>query len=92
MRGGGPRGPLVREHGAVDDVRAGSPAVGPAGPRPRSRPVTPVRRRDRLPSPAERAFTGLLREAGGRPRELADPWACVPARHAAPGLWNSTDQ
>ncbi len=61
---------LISEHAVVDDVRAGSLAVVPVSPRPRSRPITLVQRRDRLLSPAERAFMGLFREVGGWPREL----------------------
>ncbi|MFE7356965.1 LysR family transcriptional regulator [Streptomyces sp. NPDC057543] len=61
---------LISEHAVVDDVRAGSLAVLPVTPRPRSRPISLVRRRDRVLSPAERAFMGLLREIGRWPREL----------------------
>ncbi|WP_455356593.1 LysR family transcriptional regulator [Streptomyces sp. SYSU K217416] len=61
---------LISEHAVVDDVRAGSLNVVPVSPRPRSRPISLVRRRDRLLSPAERAFIGLLRTIGRWPREL----------------------
>lgn len=61
---------LISEHAVVDDVRAGSLSVVPVSPRPRSRPINLVRRRDRLLSPAERAFMGLFREVGSWPREL----------------------
>ncbi|MGW8885295.1 LysR family transcriptional regulator [Streptomyces sp. NPDC055749] len=61
---------LISEHAVVDDVRAGSLAVLDVSPRPRSRPVNLVRRRDRLLSPAERAFMGVLRAIGSWPSEL----------------------
>ncbi|WP_218183142.1 LysR substrate-binding domain-containing protein [Streptomyces sp. PKU-EA00015] len=61
---------LISEHAVVDDVRAGTLAVLPVSPVPRSRPVNLVRRRDRLLSPAERAFIELLRSVGEWPREL----------------------
>ncbi|MFB7217604.1 LysR family transcriptional regulator [Streptomyces sp. NPDC056227] len=61
---------LISEHAVVDDVRAGSLAVLPVTPQPRSRPISLVRRRDRVLSPAERAFMGLLREIGRWPQEL----------------------
>ncbi|MDI3421183.1 LysR family transcriptional regulator [Streptomyces luteolus] len=61
---------LISEHAVVDDVHAGTLTVLPVSPAPRPRPVNLVRRRDRLLSPAERAFIDLLRSAGGWPREL----------------------
>ncbi|MET9518199.1 LysR family transcriptional regulator [Streptomyces sp. NPDC002994] len=61
---------LISEHAVVDDVRAGTLAVIPVSPRPRPRPINLVQRRDRLLSPAERAFVGLLRQVGSWPREL----------------------
>ncbi|AJF69344.1 LysR family transcriptional regulator [Streptomyces vietnamensis] len=64
---------LISEHAVVDDVRAGTLAILPINPLLRSRPVTLVYRRDRLLSPAERAFTTLLRSVGRWPRELPEP-------------------
>ncbi|MEU6009576.1 LysR family transcriptional regulator [Streptomyces sp. NPDC047453] len=64
---------LISEHAVVDDVRAGTLTVLPVDPAPRSRPVNLVRRRDRLLSPAERAFIELLRSVGQWPRELPRP-------------------
>ncbi|MDI3403711.1 LysR family transcriptional regulator [Streptomyces cavernicola] len=61
---------LISEHAIVDDVRAGTLVVLPTSPAPRPRPVNLVRRRDRLLSPAERAFIDLLRSADRWPREL----------------------
>lgn len=61
---------LISEHAVVDDVRSGALTVVPVHPAPRSRPVNLVRRRDRLLSPAERAFIAMLRETGSRPSEL----------------------
>lgn len=52
---------LISEHAVDGDVRAGTLAVLPVSPRPRARPISLVRRRDRLLSPAERAFAALLR-------------------------------
>ncbi|MFF0744787.1 hypothetical protein ACFYVL_30735 [Streptomyces sp. NPDC004111] len=60
----------TRPLAASGDVRCGAPAVVPVSPAPRSRRVNPVRRRDLLLSPAERAFMALPRETGGWPREL----------------------
>ncbi|MFE2379578.1 LysR family transcriptional regulator [Streptomyces sp. NPDC059398] len=62
---------LISEHAVDGDVRAGSLAVVPVGPRPRSRPISLVSRRDRLLSPAERAFIALLRTTGSWPREAS---------------------
>ncbi|MEV0322368.1 LysR family transcriptional regulator [Streptomyces sp. NPDC050658] len=61
---------LISEHAVVDDVCAGSLAVVPVTRPPRSRPVNLVSRRDRLLSPAERAFIDLLRTTDQWPREL----------------------
>ncbi|MEV6792848.1 LysR family transcriptional regulator [Streptomyces sp. NPDC051320] len=61
---------LISEHAAADHVRAGTLVLVPVGPEPRSRPVNLVRRRDRLPSPAERAFVGILKSLGRWPDEL----------------------
>ncbi|MGW1006007.1 LysR family transcriptional regulator [Streptomyces sp. NPDC002520] len=52
---------LISEHAIVGDVRAGTLVALPVAPEPKPRPVNLVRRRDRLLSPAERAFAGLLR-------------------------------
>ncbi|WP_406739653.1 LysR substrate-binding domain-containing protein [Streptomyces atratus] len=62
---------LISEHAVVDDVRWESLAVLAVSPRPRSRPVDLVCRRDRLRSPAERTFMGVLRMIGSWPRELS---------------------
>lgn len=61
---------LISEHAVVDDVCAGSLAVVRVTEPPRSRPVNLVSRRDRLLSPAERAFVDLLRTTDQWPREL----------------------
>ncbi|TGA91363.1 LysR substrate-binding domain-containing protein [Streptomyces sp. MZ04] len=61
---------LISEHAVVDDVCAGSLVVVPVTEPPRSRPVNLVSRRDRLLSPAERAFVDLLRTTDQWPREL----------------------
>ncbi|MFJ6752694.1 MULTISPECIES: LysR family transcriptional regulator [unclassified Streptomyces] len=52
---------LISEHAVVDEVRAGTLAVLPVTPAPEPRPISLVRRRDRLLSPAERAFLDVLR-------------------------------
>nr|WP_277348019.1 LysR family transcriptional regulator [Streptomyces sp. HNM0574] len=52
---------LVSEHAVAEDLAHGSLTVLPVEPAPRPRPVSLVRRRDRLLSPAESAFTTLLR-------------------------------
>ncbi len=52
---------LISEHAVDGDVRAGTLSVLPVHPRPQARPISLVRRRDRLLSPAERAFVALLR-------------------------------
>lgn len=61
---------LISEHAVVDDVCSGSLVVVPVTQPPRPRPVNLVSRRDRLLSPAERAFVGLLRTTDHWPREL----------------------
>jgi len=63
---------LISEHAVVDDVeRSRALTVLPVRPEPTPRPVSLVRRRDRLLSPAERAFVRLLRSPDGIwPREL----------------------
>lgn len=61
---------LISEHAVVDGVCAGSLAVVPVTEPPRPRPVNLVSRRDRLLSPAERAFISLLRTTDQWPREL----------------------
>lgn len=61
---------LISEHAVVDDVCSGSLVVVPVTQPPRPRPVNLVSRRDRLLSPAERAFIGLLRTTDHWPREL----------------------
>ncbi|MFI7005869.1 LysR substrate-binding domain-containing protein [Streptomyces sp. NPDC050145] len=72
---------LISEHAVVDDVeRSGALTILPVEPEPSPRPVSLVRRRDRLLSPAERAFVQLLRspdgiwarELGGGLREFPD--------------------
>ncbi|MGW0686257.1 LysR substrate-binding domain-containing protein [Streptomyces sp. NPDC002754] len=63
---------LISEHAIVDDVeRSGALTILPVSPEPSPRPVSLARRRDRLLSPAERAFVQLLRSPDGSwPREL----------------------
>jgi DNA-binding transcriptional LysR family regulator len=63
---------LISEHAVVDDVeRSGALAILPVRPEPSPRPVSLLRRRDRLLSPAEHAFVQLLRSPDGSwPREL----------------------
>ncbi|QNS05356.1 LysR family transcriptional regulator [Streptomyces xanthii] len=65
---------LISEHAVVDDVeRSGALTILPVEPEPSPRPVSLVRRRDRLLSPAERAFVRLLRSPDGIwARELGD--------------------
>ncbi|GAA0446418.1 LysR family transcriptional regulator [Streptomyces olivaceiscleroticus] len=64
---------LISEHAVREDVRAEWLAVLPVEPAPRPRPVSLVHRRDRLLSPAERAFLALLRELRHWPGELPAP-------------------
>ncbi|WP_306316816.1 MULTISPECIES: LysR family transcriptional regulator [unclassified Streptomyces] len=66
---------LISEHAIVDDVeRSGALTILPVSPEPSPRPVSLARRRDRLLSPAERAFVQLLRSPDGSwPRELGEP-------------------
>ena len=52
---------LISEHAIDAEVREGRLAVVPVDPPLRSRPVVVAYRRDRLLSPAERAFLGLVR-------------------------------
>ncbi|MGW5816349.1 LysR substrate-binding domain-containing protein, partial [Streptomyces noursei] len=60
---------LISEHAVVDELRAGTLAALPVTPAPQPRPISLVRRRDRLLSPAERAFLELLREVRHWPGE-----------------------
>ncbi|MFI5472178.1 LysR family transcriptional regulator [Streptomyces cacaoi] len=53
---------LISEHAVVDDVRAGTLSLLTMDKAPQARPITLVRRRDRLLSAAELAFVRLLRE------------------------------
>lgn len=63
---------LISEHAVVEDVRGGSLVVLPVSSAPRPRPISLVRRRDRLLSPAETAFVTLLRSLRGWPGELPE--------------------
>ncbi|GGU96399.1 LysR family transcriptional regulator [Streptomyces albospinus] len=77
---------LISEHAVVDEVRAGTLAVLPVTPAPRPRPISLVRRRDRLPSPAERAFLDVLRGLRHWPgRQEASPEPAVRGGHAEGG-------
>lgn len=69
---------LISEHAVAGDLRSGALAVLPVRPAPRPRPISLVRRCDRLLSPAERAFAALLRALPEWPGEGAGqpPWAC----------------
>ncbi|MFH8570607.1 LysR family transcriptional regulator [Streptomyces sp. NPDC017993] len=69
---------LISEHAVVHEVRAGTLLTLPAAPAPQPRPISLVRRRDRLLSPAERAFLDLLRGLRHWPgeRDEADGGAC----------------
>ncbi|WP_078894477.1 LysR family transcriptional regulator [Streptomyces sp. CT34] len=62
---------LISEHAVVDEVRAGTLAVLPVSPAPQPRPISLVRRRDRVLSAAERAFLEVLRGLRNRPEERA---------------------
>ncbi|WP_052865457.1 LysR substrate-binding domain-containing protein [Streptomyces niger] len=73
LLGGGTGLALISEHAVREDVRAGRLAVLPVEPAPRPRPVSLVHRRDRLLSPAERAFLALPRELRHWPGELPAP-------------------
>ncbi|MFF0629235.1 LysR family transcriptional regulator [Streptomyces sp. NPDC004296] len=75
---------LISEHAVVDELRAGTLAALPVTPAPQPRPISLVRRRDRLLSPAERAFLEVLRGVRhwpGTPGEAPDGTA----RHTGDG-------
>ncbi|MGG2460688.1 LysR family transcriptional regulator [Streptomyces sp. RGM 3693] len=62
---------LISEHAVVDELRAGTLVALPVTPAPQPRPISLVRRRDRLLSPAERAFLEVLRGVRHWPGESA---------------------
>jgi len=61
---------LISEHAVVDEVQSGRLAVLQVDPPLKRRPISVVHRRDRLLSPAERAFIALLHEVHDWPSEL----------------------
>ncbi|MEW1659262.1 LysR family transcriptional regulator [Streptomyces sp. NPDC093707] len=63
---------LISEHAVVDELRAGTLAALPVTPAPHPRPISLIRRRDRLLSPAERAFLDVLRGVRHWPGESGD--------------------
>ncbi|MFJ9413250.1 LysR family transcriptional regulator [Streptomyces sp. NPDC101227] len=63
---------LISEHAVVDEIRAQTLTVLPAAPAPQPRPISLIRRRDRLLSPAERAFLDVLRGLRGWPGTADD--------------------
>ncbi|MFK0292724.1 aldehyde dehydrogenase family protein [Streptomyces sp. NPDC090442] len=71
---------LISEHAVVHELRAGTLTALPVTPTPRPRPISLVHRRDRLLSPAERAFLDVLRGVRHWPGEPDDdPGAPAPA-------------
>ncbi|MDJ1137679.1 LysR family transcriptional regulator [Streptomyces iconiensis] len=78
---------LISEHAVDVDVRAGTLAVLPVRPAPRARPISLVRRRDRLLSPAESAFTALLRSQRGWPPHGQAARGPLEAPAAVPAAW-----
>lgn len=75
---------LISEHAVEVDVRGGTLAVLPVRPAPRARPISLVRRRDRLLSPAERAFAALLRSQHDWPHDCPHDRAPGRAHEPAP--------
>ena len=74
---------LISEHAVAQNLASGTLAVLPVHPAPRARPISLVRRRDRLLSPAERAFATLLRTLPDWPPEPGEPPPAAPT-DAAP--------
>ncbi|WP_327321194.1 LysR family transcriptional regulator [Streptomyces sp. NBC_01210] len=70
---------LISEHAVADDVRSGTLALLEVEQAAQARPITLLRRRDRLLSAAEQAFVQLLRD------QPAWPLRRVPSQPAGPG-------
>lgn len=61
---------LISEHAVVDEVQDGRLVILEVDPPLKTRPISVTHRRDRLLSPAERAFIDLLRDVHDWPSEL----------------------